>query len=114
MREFPLRLYSEKNDIKSRINNIRPYICYKTTPYATFTMKKLIALLVIGGMFIFVSMECALTKNTQSVVNPKENLSKVQVITTQTEQPSTTITDKPVITTDQFEEEEELENYLAD
>mgnify|MGYP001099176544 CR=1 FL=1 len=34
-------------------------------------MKKLIALLVIGGMFVFVSMQCALTNNNYPVQQSK-------------------------------------------
>ena len=75
-------------------------------------MKKTIALLVIGGMFVFVSMECAITKSNQTIINPKSELSKSFTTRSETEQKvSASASIAPI---SKNVKEEEIDNNLSD
>jgi|GEM_PF-3922042 len=79
-------------------------------------MKKLIILLVIGSMFVFVSVQCALTNNNKETYNAQYQIKNAGSVI-QTEKPESELSaeiKKSTTDTEIIKESEDSETILSD
>ena len=77
-------------------------------------MKKLIILLVIGSMFVFVSVQCALTNNNKVIYNSQYQIKNTDNITKTENKKSKLSIKTEKAATDNFKENENSNTILSD
>lgn len=77
-------------------------------------MKKLIILLVIGSMFVFVSVQCALTNNNKVIYNSQYPMKDTGNITKAENTKSKLSVETKKTTTDNLKESENRNTILSD